>query len=162
MSSFYCSFQSHSAKMKATLLFLGILAGARAHYVFPALIYDGVTEGDWEQVRQWEGYQTNDPVTDVTSDDIRCNVNPAFAPEILTVTAGSTLGFTVAPDIYHPGPLLAYMAKVPSGYTAATWDGSGTDWFKIYQDEPTGLGTVSGLDWPSNGRNSLLFLDLAS
>ena len=44
---------------------------------------------------------------------------------------------------------MAYMAKVPSGSTAANWDGSGTVWFKIYEDGPI-FGTQS-LTWPSNG-----------
>ena len=45
---------------------------------------------------------------------------------------------------------MAYMAKVPSGKTAANWDGSGTVWFKIYEQGPTGFGTQA-LVWPSNG-----------
>jgi hypothetical protein len=44
---------------------------------------------------------------------------------------------------------MAYMAKVPSGKTAANWDGSGTAWFKIYEDGPI-FGTQT-LTWPSNG-----------
>jgi hypothetical protein len=101
---------------------------AKAHYSFPALIYAGISTADWADVRQWTGYYTYDPVTTVLTEDIRCNVNGSttFASGILSVAAGQTLGFTVDPDIYHPGPLLAYMAKVPSGYIAANWDGSGT------------------------------------
>lgn len=33
----------------------------------------------------------------------------------------------------HKGPILVYAAKVPSGQTAATWDGSGAVWFKLYE-----------------------------
>lgn len=44
------------------------------------------------------------------------------------------------------------MAKVPSGQTAATWDGSGKVWFKIYQDMPTTSG--GQYTWPSNGNSS--------
>jgi hypothetical protein len=29
------------------------------------------------------------------------------------------------------------MAKVPSGQTAATWDGAGTVWFKTYAEQAT-------------------------
>lgn len=85
--------------------------------------------------------------------DIRCNVGGASkaAAGILSVTAGSALGFLVAPDIYHPGPLMAYMAKVPAGKTAATWDGSGSVWFKIYEQGPT---FGSSLTWASNGIES--------
>ena len=124
---------------------------AHAHYNFPSMIYGGENTEAWIDVRQWTGYYTYDPVTTVLTTDIRCNVNGSttFAAEILPVAAGQSLGFTVNPDIYHPGPLLAYMAKVPSGYTAATWDGSGTLWFKIFQDGPE-YGTQA-LTWPSNG-----------
>lgn len=55
--------------------------------------------------------------------------------------------FTASPNIFHPGPLQFYLAKVPSGQTAATWDGSGNVWFKIYAEQAT----VSGgqLSWGS-------------
>jgi hypothetical protein len=136
-------------KVFNSLLVLASLA--QAHYYFASMIYGGTTTTTWADVRQWTGYYTYDPVTTVSTVDIRCNVDGSttFASSILSVAAGNTLGFTVSPDIYHPGPLLAYMAKVPSGYTAANWDGSGTVWFKIYQDEPV-FGSQS-LTWPSNG-----------
>jgi hypothetical protein len=41
-----------------------------------------------------------------------------------------------------------YIAKVPSGQTAATWDGKGQDWSKIYQDMPQLGGSMT---WPTNG-----------
>lgn len=59
---------------------------------------------------------------------MRCNVNAAYANETLTVKPGTDLGFQVhsnPPTIYHPGPLMAYMAKVPAGKTAENWDGDG-------------------------------------
>jgi hypothetical protein len=134
------------------LIFASLVHG---HYNFPSMIYGDSTTTAWADVRQWTGYYTYDPVTNVSAVDIRCNVNGStnFAPSILSVAAGNTLGFTVSPEIYHPGPLMAYMAKVPSGYTAANWDGSGTVWFKIYEDGPI-FGTQS-LTWPSNGMISL-------
>lgn len=33
--------------------------------------------------------------------------------------------------MYHPGPATMYLGKVPEGETAATWDGSGKQWFKV-------------------------------
>lgn len=47
------------------------------------------------------------------------------------------------------------MAKVPSGQTAATWDGTGAVWFKVFQDLPS----VSGgqYTWPSNGVYKFFF-----
>lgn len=138
--------------MKTFNTLLAFASLAHGHYVFPSMIYEGTTTPAWQDVRQWTGYETNDPVTDVTSLDIRCNVDGSthFAPDTLTgVAAGNNLGFTVTPDIYHPGPLMAYMAKVPSGSTAGNWDGAGDVWFKIYEDGPT-FGADS-LTWPSNG-----------
>jgi hypothetical protein len=136
--------------MKSITL-LALAGAASAHYTFPALIYGGTTTTDWQYVRDWTGSYTYVPVTDVTSTDIRCNVDgdKNFASGTLSVAAGQNLGFTVDPDIYHPGPLQAYMAKVPSGSTAANWDGDATAWFKIYHDLPT-VGS-SALIWPSNG-----------
>jgi len=142
--------------MKTFASFLTLVGAVQAHYTFPALIHGSTTTSDWQYVRQWTGYETNDPVLDVTSEDIRCNVGASekSASGILSYTAGSQLGFTVAPDIYHPGPLLAYMAKVPAGSTAATWDGSGSVWFKIYQQGPV---FGSTLTWPNNGDTTVSF-----
>ncbi|KUJ07736.1 fungal cellulose binding domain-containing protein [Mollisia scopiformis] len=124
--------------MKFSIVCSALVAVANAHYTFPALIANGATTTEWEYVRQWTGFQSNGPVTDVSSLNIRCNVGASTkqAPGIMTVAAGSTVGFTAKADISHPGPMLWYMAKVPEGKTAATWDGSGDVWFKIYQDGP--------------------------
>lgn len=75
------------------------------------------------------------------------------APEIVSVTAGSTFTFGVDSNIGHPGPLNFYMAKAPSGKTAATFDGKGAVWFKIYHDGPKITSTK--IDWPSQGVFSL-------
>jgi len=135
--------------MRSSISLLVVAQLAQAHYNFPSMIYNGVTTTAWAAVRQWTNYYAYTPVTDVTSEAIRCNVDAAFAPDTLSVTAGSPLGFTVGPDIYHPGPLLAYMAKVPSGSTAANWDGSGAVWFKVFEDKP--VYSTQALTWPSDG-----------
>jgi hypothetical protein len=126
------------SKMKLLASIFTLTSVAHAHYTFPSLVSGGTTTSPWQSVRQWTGYYTNNPVTSVTSPDIRCNVNGASisAAGTLSVAAGSSLGFTADPNIYHPGPALVYLAKVPSGKTAATWDGSGAVWFKIYQVGP--------------------------
>lgn len=115
------------------------------HYTFPNII--GTAQ--WADVRQWTGYEGNGPVFDVTSTDIRCNKNgdKNFAKGTTSIAAGSTTGFNSNQAIFHYGPALAYLAKVPDGKTAATWDGSGTVWFKIFEEHPT----VSNnqLNWPS-------------
>ncbi|KAE8442629.1 hypothetical protein EG329_002986 [Mollisiaceae sp. DMI_Dod_QoI] len=141
--------------MKLSIVCSALVAAVNAHYTFPALIANGATTAEWQYVRQWTGYQSNAPVTDVSSVNIRCNVGAQdkSAPLTMTVAAGSTVGFTAKADISHPGPMLWYMAKVPEGKTAATWDGSGDVWFKIYQDGPN-FGRKRGLTWPSQGATS--------
>ncbi|KAG6863686.1 hypothetical protein C0991_004123, partial [Blastosporella zonata] len=71
----------------------------------------------------------NSPVASVTSNDVRCNVNPTSATATVTVAAGSTIGFQLDNTVYHLGPAAIYLGKAPS--TAASWDGSGANWFKI-------------------------------
>lgn len=139
------------------LLYVLTLTGVTyAHYNFPSLIYEGAVTTGWQYVRQWTGYYTYDPVVDVTIVDIRCNVNGSTAGagvDTLSVAAGSTLGFTASPDIYHPGPLQIYLAAVPSTTTTSAWDGSGDVWFKIFEDGPQGLGSTSGLTWETSYPN---------
>jgi hypothetical protein len=79
--------------------------------------------------------------------DIRCNVGASTksAPMTATVATGSKVGFGLNKAISHVGVMEWYMAKVPEGHTAATWDGSGEVWFKIHKDHPT----FSPLKWPS-------------
>nr|QDV60872.1 LPMO9H [Malbranchea cinnamomea] len=129
---------------------LALASAASAHYTFPSLIANGVVTGEWEYVRQTENHYSNAPVTDVSSEAIRCYENPGRpAAKTLSVAAGSTVGFTVSPSIYHPGPLQFYMARVPDGQTADSWDGSGQVWFKIFEQGPQI--DPSGLTWPSDG-----------
>lgn len=69
------------------------------------------------------------------------------APETLPVSAGGSVTFTIAPNIYHPGPVNVYMAKAPG--LAEDFDGKGNVWFKIYGDEAEI--TADSIDWPNNG-----------
>lgn len=75
--------------------------------------------------------QSNSPVTDVTSIDIRCNVDPAAATDTVEVAAGASITFIADNTMGHPGPAAIYLGQVPSGSTAAEWDGSSAAWFKI-------------------------------
>ncbi|TGJ83732.1 hypothetical protein E0Z10_g5020 [Xylaria hypoxylon] len=136
-------------QMLAALVALASLA--QAHYTFPALIAGGGATNKWEYVRKTTNYQSNGPVTDVNSEQFRCY---QLAPgdegaKTMTVAAGSTVGFKADASVSHPGVLQFYMAKVPSGQTASSWDGSGAVWFKIFSQGPN-IGP-SGLTWPSQG-----------
>lgn len=98
-----------------------------------------------------ENRYSHGPVTDVSSTELTCYQAAAQgAPQTLDVKAGDSVTFSVDSELGHPGPLQFYMAKVPSGQTAADFDGSGAVWFKIYHDGPSGLGTES-ITWPSSG-----------
>ncbi|KAI0023890.1 fungal cellulose binding domain-containing protein [Xylariomycetidae sp. FL0641] len=137
--------------MKTFPPLLALAAAVQAHYTFPALVADGGATGKWEYVRKTTNYQSNGPVTDVTSEQFRCY---QLAPgnegaKTLSVAAGSTVGFTADASVSHPGVLQFYMAKVPAGSSADAWDGRGAVWFKIFSEGPTI--NPAGLTWPSQG-----------
>lgn len=136
--------------MKLFTTISALASVAHAHYVFPSLIANGAATGEWTNVRQWTGYYSNGPVTDVNSLSIRCNVDASTkSAKTLTIAAGSTLGFSAKASISHPGLMQFYMAKVPAGNTADAWDGSGSVWFKVFNDMP-GLG--ASMTWPTQGQ----------
>lgn len=73
----------------------------------------------------------NGPVHNLTSPDIRCNVDIQNATETVQVEAGARIGFQLGEDktIYHLGPAAMYLGRAPG--SAAAWDGSGKAWFKV-------------------------------
>ncbi|KAL5504072.1 hypothetical protein ACEPAH_8145 [Sanghuangporus vaninii] len=97
---------------------------ASAHYVWTTLIAGGASST--AAVRQ---PINNSPVEDVTSNDITCNRTPSPATDTVTVTAGSTVGFVLNNSIYHQGLAAIYLGKTSN--SAASWDGSGANWFKL-------------------------------
>ncbi|TID06650.1 Endo-beta-1,4-glucanase D [Colletotrichum higginsianum] len=133
-------------KFSATLVALAA-ASAEAHYTFGRLVYGGTTYPEWQSVRKTLNFYTNGPTDGVSSTQIRCyeaDAKDRGAVATVPVTAGSTIGFAANGVVGHPGPASLWMAKVPAGKTAATWDGSGAVWFKIHHERPTV--TSSGLD----------------
>jgi hypothetical protein len=116
--------------------------------LLPLDTFPSTGSGTWTTVRTTVNFQSNAGLSDVTSEQLRCyTTSGQRAPQIQSVAAGGSITFTASPNIFHPGPLQFYMAKVPSGQTAATWDGSGKVWFKTYAEQAT----VSGgqLSWGS-------------
>ena len=102
----------------------------RSHILpFPLDIWTTLITGSTTSTAAVRLPVNNSPVTDVTSNDITCNVNPGKATETVDVPAGSTLGFKLDNTIYHQGPAAIYLGKAPSD--AASWDGSGANWFKV-------------------------------
>ncbi|KAG7293933.1 hypothetical protein NEMBOFW57_003994 [Staphylotrichum longicolle] len=137
--------------MKLSLA-IAVLASAlaEAHYTFPSI----ANSADWQYVRTTTNFQSNGPVTDVNSDQIRCyERNPGTgASGTYSVAAGSTLSYNAKASISHPGPMAFYIAKVPEGQTAATWNGKGRVWSKIYQDMPKLGGSMT---WPTQNARSV-------
>ncbi|RPA84806.1 hypothetical protein BJ508DRAFT_412537 [Ascobolus immersus RN42] len=84
---------------------------------------------------------TNNPVMDVSSQTLACNVNGGNAAQsTLSVQAGSTVTLewhhdtrsSQAIDPSHKGPVITYLAKVPSAASAN--QPHNLNWFKIYHD----------------------------
>ncbi|KAI0126700.1 glycosyl hydrolase family 61-domain-containing protein [Xylariales sp. AK1849] len=121
-----------------------------AHYNFEALIVNGNVTGAYEYVRQTNN--SNSPITDVTSADMRCNSGGLLAATMAktstyTVAPGDNVGFTINAAISHPGPLSVWMSKAPDGTAANAYDGSG-DWFKVYELTYTEINS-EGIQWAS-------------
>ncbi|KAF9522240.1 glycoside hydrolase [Crepidotus variabilis] len=139
---------------KVLLAIFSLTTLVSAHYTFPSLIAGGSTQGQWVNVRRTNNYQSNGPVTDVSSADFRCyNTQTAAKATTYNVTAGSTIGIAPGGAVSHPGVLNIYMAKAPSGVDVANWDGAGQVWFKVYQISAVTNGGQS-ITWPSNGATS--------
>lgn len=141
-------------KAFATLaaLTLSALPQVAAHYRFPSLIVGSTTTTAFQYVRQSSNW--NSPITDVTSNDLRCNAGASSgaSTSTYTVAAGSTVGFALDQAIFHPGVLNVYLTKVTNATTA---DGS-TGWFKIYQVSAVTNGGTS-ITWPTDNATQFTF-----
>lgn len=107
-------------------------------------------------VRETDNYQSQAPVTDVTSLDLRCyDTQTQATASTITVAAGAQLGVACDNTIYHPGVVNVYMAKASDG-DVSTFDGSGTVWFKVYQISAVTNGGTS-ISWPAQDLSSVIF-----
>ncbi|KAL2751976.1 glycoside hydrolase family 61 protein [Sodiomyces alcalophilus JCM 7366] len=131
----------------SAILPLALAQAAAAHYIFPSIN----NSGNWQYVRQTVNHQHTGPIEDVYSPLMTCyELNPGRGPSgVMNVQAGSTVTFSSSPPIFHPGPAIAYLAKVPAGQSASTWDGKGAVWFKIWQDNA--IISNNGISWPNMG-----------
>jgi len=136
--------------MKGSLLSAAALSLAvgevSAHYIFQQLSVNGVSNPTWKYIRQHTNY--NSPVTDLNSNDLRCNVGATTGgnTETVTVAAGSSFTFKLDTPVYHQGPVSVYMSKAPGA--AKDYDGSG-GWFKILDLGPSFNG--GSASWPMSG-----------
>ncbi|KAI8961643.1 glycoside hydrolase family 61 protein [Daldinia sp. FL1419] len=135
----------------------GLASIVQAHYTFPSLIYNGVTEEDWAYVRKTTNFGVHDhgPLFNVSSTDMRCyELEPGKgSPKIMSVEAGGEVGFRVDGNVTHPGPLQFYMAKVLEGESVKTFAGNGDVWFKIFNDNLEF--TDRWPEWPNWGKNEV-------
>jgi hypothetical protein len=117
----------------ATLLLAALAKVAHGHYIFEYLTANGKMGSLYQNIRM--NTNNNSPVTDLASNDLRCNVGGGTGGSTTTVSvaAGSSVSFTADQAVYHQGPVAFYMTKVDS---AAAADGS-TPWFKIKEIGPT-------------------------
>ncbi|RYO82030.1 hypothetical protein DL766_004324 [Monosporascus sp. MC13-8B] len=126
--------------------FAGLLAAAlavapaSAHYIFQQLKVGNTQFSTWEHIRQHTN--GNSPVTDLASNDLRCNLG-AKPTTTVAVKAGDSFTWTLDTAVYHQGPISLYMSKAPGN--AAAYDGSG-DWFKIKDFGPEFQGNSAS--WP--------------
>ncbi|KAK6840173.1 glycoside hydrolase family 61 protein [Apiospora arundinis] len=134
--------------MKSATITAVLASVASAHYTFPKI----AGTSDWAVVRKTQNWQSNGPVTDVSSTAIRCYQLGGGASGVQNVQAGGSVTWNSSPGLFHPGAMSAYMAKVPAGADVKTWDGSGNVWFKVYQDMPTAAN--GGYKWTSEGQSS--------
>lgn len=84
--------------------------------------------------------------------DIRC-YQSQNAANVVTVPAGATIHYISTQQVNHPGPTQYYLAKVPSGASVTSWDGSGAVWFKIFTTMPK-VDQNKQMTWPAQSKRS--------
>ncbi|KAF2972068.1 hypothetical protein GQX73_g1613 [Xylaria multiplex] len=113
-----------------------------AHYIFQELTAGSTKFDVFQYIRKNSNY--NSPVTDLDSNDLRCNVGATGSgTETIEMQAGEAFSFTLDTAVYHQGPISIYLSKAPGA--ASEYDGSG-EWFKIKDFGPTFNG--GSASWP--------------
>lgn len=140
-----------SSLVSLTMRLLTLLiaaATAQAHYTFPRLVINGKPEEkDWSVTRTTKNVNSKQGIENPTAGDIRC-YQSSNAPNIAEVPAGATIHYISTQQVNHPGPSQYYLAKVPSGQSAKTWDGSGAVWFKFHTTMPS-VDRNKQMTWPA-------------
>lgn len=122
---------------------LMVASSVSGHYIFQQLSTSATQYPVYQYIRKNSNY--NSPVTDLASDDLRCNVGASgTGTSTVAVAAGSNFTFTTDTAVYHQGAVSVYMSKAPAA--AAAYDGSG-DWFKIHDEGPVFSGGQA--TWPT-------------
>ncbi|KAL2148722.1 hypothetical protein VTH82DRAFT_1869 [Thermothelomyces myriococcoides] len=142
--------------MKLSLF--SVLAAAltvEGHCIFQKVSVNGADQGSLTGLR---APNNNNPVQDVSSEDMICGQPGTTSDTIIEVKAGDRIGawyqhviggaqFPGDPDNpiapSHKGPVMAYLAKVDNAATAAK---TGLQWFKIFEDTFDPSSKVWGVD----------------
>lgn len=75
-----------------------------AHYIFQQLSIGSTQYPVYQYIRKNNNY--NSPVTDLASNDLRCNVGAQGAgTDTVTVQAGQSFTFSLDTPVYHQGPI---------------------------------------------------------
>ncbi|KAF2252449.1 lytic polysaccharide monooxygenase [Trematosphaeria pertusa] len=120
----------------------------QAHYTFPRLVVNGkAEEKDWSATRMTKNANSKQGIENPTVADIRC-YQSQNAANVVTVPAGATIHYISTQQVNHPGPTQYYLAKVPSGASVTSWDGSGAVWFKIFTTMPK-VDQNKQMTWPA-------------
>lgn len=120
------------------------------HYIFQTFGVGSTKNPAFKYIRPNSNY--NSPVTDLSSNDLRCNEGGATgaSTDVLELKAGDSFTFGTDTPVYHQGPVSIYMSKAPG--SVKSYDGSG-GWFKIKDWGPTGgqwnLGSSYSFNVPS-------------
>ncbi|KDQ15459.1 glycoside hydrolase family 61 protein [Botryobasidium botryosum FD-172 SS1] len=146
-------------KVLSTVLATAVLANsAMAHFTLQYAWLNGKDSGQNTYLRV---PPTNNPVTDVTSTDITCNVGGTSGSGVATGTIAAGQQVTLewhqhaqrtgedAISGGHKGAVQVYIAKAPS--TAASFNGQGAVWTKVYS---SGLLNPSSQQWATDVVNS--------
>ncbi|EPS45974.1 hypothetical protein H072_29 [Dactylellina haptotyla CBS 200.50] len=122
------------------LLAAGLAATAQAHSIFQKISINGVEQA---QLAGFRAPTSNNPIMDVTSNDIICQVDGSKSSQVVDVPAGAQVstywGHVIGGEQYagdvdnpiaasHKGPIAIYLAKVDN---AATTPKTGLKWFKV-------------------------------
>ncbi|KAF9462925.1 glycoside hydrolase family 61 protein [Collybia nuda] len=122
---------------KSIILLASFVASATAHATVYGAWVNGVFQGDGRNA-YIRSPPNNNPVKDLKSSAMACNVNNRVVPKTLSVKAGDKFTFewyhsSRNDDIIassHKGPVLVYIAPASS-------NGGGAVWTKIFEDTYT-------------------------
>ena len=121
--------------LSKTILATALLGVASAHQNFHQFWVNDETPGYQVGIRM---PPSNSPVTDVTSDDMACNVGGSKVPSgVETVAAAEGDTIKVQWDnTGHPGPITHFLYGPVDDASKA--DGIGAGWFKIDEQDQVG------------------------